>query len=234
MDDFRSSLSRPCPDVVARSLTPSLYRSQRRRFMPEMPSPRSVNNTSSWIWCRFVILSVSSPNDPQGLNDHQIVYKVKPHQLVKYHAVIIYDEKIVRIPFGNEILIVHGDGSNNKYVSRFNIISCTKTHKYFMKGCHVFLAHVSTKKAEDKSKEQRLEDVPTIRDFLEVFPKDLNRSYLCAYILPICILHPTGVWTKRPPMRFGLDTGRGENLLLDDTYGVFSLDSEMPLTARVK
>ncbi|GKA23326.1 putative reverse transcriptase domain-containing protein [Tanacetum coccineum] len=42
-----------------------------------------------------------------------------------------------------------------------------------MKGCHVFLAHVTTKKAEDKSKEQRLEDVPTIRDFLEVFPKDL-------------------------------------------------------------
>ncbi|GJU52160.1 putative reverse transcriptase domain-containing protein [Tanacetum coccineum] len=29
--------------------------------------------------------------------------------LSKYHAVIFYDEKIVRIPFGNETLIVHGD-----------------------------------------------------------------------------------------------------------------------------
>ncbi|GJX66280.1 putative reverse transcriptase domain-containing protein [Tanacetum coccineum] len=61
--------------------------------------------------------------------------------LVKYHAVIVCDEKIVRIPFGNEILIVHGDGSNNGYESRLNIISYTKTQKYLLKGCNVFLAH---------------------------------------------------------------------------------------------
>ncbi|GKA50166.1 ribonuclease H-like domain-containing protein [Tanacetum coccineum] len=47
-----SSLSRPRPDAVTRSLTPSLDRSRRRRFMPVTPSSRSVNNTSSWIWCR--------------------------------------------------------------------------------------------------------------------------------------------------------------------------------------
>ncbi|GJR88986.1 putative reverse transcriptase domain-containing protein [Tanacetum coccineum] len=32
--------------------------------------------------------------------------------LAKYHAVIDCDEKIVRIPWGNETLIVHGDGRN--------------------------------------------------------------------------------------------------------------------------
>nr|GEU98226.1 putative reverse transcriptase domain-containing protein [Tanacetum cinerariifolium] len=32
--------------------------------------------------------------------------------LAKYHAVIVCAEKIVRIPWGNEILIVHGDGSD--------------------------------------------------------------------------------------------------------------------------
>ncbi|GKA59028.1 hypothetical protein Tco_0758341, partial [Tanacetum coccineum] len=37
-----SSLSRPRPDAIARSLTPSLDRSRRRRFMPAMPSPRSL------------------------------------------------------------------------------------------------------------------------------------------------------------------------------------------------
>ncbi|GJU11724.1 hypothetical protein Tco_1134120 [Tanacetum coccineum] len=84
------------------------------------------------------------------------------------------DEKIVRIPFGNEILIVHGDGSNNGYESRLNIISCTKTQKYLLKGCHVLLAHVTTKKVEDKSEEKRLEVVPIVRDFLEVFPEDLS------------------------------------------------------------
>ncbi|GJX60513.1 putative reverse transcriptase domain-containing protein [Tanacetum coccineum] len=79
--------------------------------------------------------------------------------LSKYHAVIVCDEKIVCIPFGNEILIVHGDGSNNGHESRFNIISCTKTQNYLLKGCHVFLENVTTKKAEDKSKEKRLEEI---------------------------------------------------------------------------
>nr|GEW93723.1 putative reverse transcriptase domain-containing protein [Tanacetum cinerariifolium] len=92
--------------------------------------------------------------------------------LAKYHAVIICDEKIVHIPFGNEILIVRGDGNNNGHETRLNIISCTKTQKYLLKGCPIFLAHVTTKKAADKSEEKRLEDVPIVRDFLEVFPED--------------------------------------------------------------
>ncbi|GJT11636.1 putative reverse transcriptase domain-containing protein [Tanacetum coccineum] len=36
----------------------------------------------------------------------------------------------------------------------------------------VFLAHVTTKKAEDKSEEKRLEDVPIVRYFPDVFPED--------------------------------------------------------------
>ncbi|GJZ69513.1 putative reverse transcriptase domain-containing protein [Tanacetum coccineum] len=36
------------------------------------------------------------------------------------------------------------------------------------------LAHVTTKRTEDKSKEKRIEDVPIVRDFPEVFPKDLS------------------------------------------------------------
>nr|GEV49673.1 hypothetical protein [Tanacetum cinerariifolium] len=34
--------------------------------------------------------------------------------LLKYHALIDYTEKIVCIPFGDEILILRGDGSNKK------------------------------------------------------------------------------------------------------------------------
>ncbi|GKE13972.1 putative reverse transcriptase domain-containing protein, partial [Tanacetum coccineum] len=93
--------------------------------------------------------------------------------LVKYHAVIVCDEKIVCIPFRDKILIVRGDGSNNEHGSRLNIISCTKTQKYLLKGCHVFLVHVTGKKAEDKSEEKRLEDVPIIQDFPKVFLEDL-------------------------------------------------------------
>ncbi|GKD95279.1 hypothetical protein Tco_1375116, partial [Tanacetum coccineum] len=40
-------------------------------------------------------------------------------------------------------------------------------------GCPVFLAHVTTKETEEKSEKNRLEDVPIVRDFLEVFPEDL-------------------------------------------------------------
>ncbi|GKF82429.1 hypothetical protein Tco_0244085, partial [Tanacetum coccineum] len=41
------------------------------------------------------------------------------------------------------------------------------------KGCQVFLAQVTVKENKDESKEKRLEDVPTVWDFPEVFPEDL-------------------------------------------------------------
>nr|GEY93842.1 putative reverse transcriptase domain-containing protein [Tanacetum cinerariifolium] len=40
-------------------------------------------------------------------------------------------------------------------------------------GCDVFLANVTTKEAKDKSEGKRLEDVPIVRDFPEVFLEDL-------------------------------------------------------------
>nr|GFC47615.1 reverse transcriptase domain-containing protein [Tanacetum cinerariifolium] len=59
--------------------------------------------------------------------------------LVKYHAVIVCDEKLVRVSFDDEILIFHGDGSNNGHESRLNIISCTKNTKVSAEGMsHLF------------------------------------------------------------------------------------------------
>ncbi|GJU62706.1 putative reverse transcriptase domain-containing protein [Tanacetum coccineum] len=71
--------------------------------------------------------------------------------LARYQAIIVCPKKILRIPWGNETLIVRGDGR-----------------------CPTFLAHVTTKKAEDKSEEKQLEDVPIVRDFPDVFPEDLS------------------------------------------------------------
>ncbi|GKF12744.1 hypothetical protein Tco_0050670 [Tanacetum coccineum] len=93
--------------------------------------------------------------------------------MAKYHAVIICDEKVVRIPYGNEVLIIQGDGSNSGRKLKLSIISCTKTQKYIKKGCHVFLAQVTKKQTEDKSGERQLEDVSTVQDFPKVFPEDL-------------------------------------------------------------
>ncbi|GKF48760.1 hypothetical protein Tco_0142011 [Tanacetum coccineum] len=71
--------------------------------------------------------------------------------------------------------VIIGDRSDGRSASRLNIISCTKTQKYMLKGCHVFLARITEKKTEKKSEEKRLEDVPVVRDYPKVFPKYLPR-----------------------------------------------------------
>ncbi|GJZ28150.1 hypothetical protein Tco_0572797 [Tanacetum coccineum] len=84
-------------------------------------------------------------------------------------------EKDRCIPFGDEILnrFVRGDGSSNEHGTRLNIISCTKAQEYLTKGCHIFLANITATKDKDKSKGKRLEDVPVVQEFPEVFPEDL-------------------------------------------------------------
>ncbi|GJY20839.1 putative reverse transcriptase domain-containing protein [Tanacetum coccineum] len=90
----------------------------------------------------------------------------------KPSCVIVCDEKIVRIPYGDKVLIVQGDRYGKGEKSKLSIISCTKTQKYIKRGCLVFLAQVTKKETKDESEEKRLEDVLTVRDFPEVFPED--------------------------------------------------------------
>ncbi|GKD17200.1 putative reverse transcriptase domain-containing protein, partial [Tanacetum coccineum] len=47
--------------------------------------------------------------------------------LANHHVVIVCDEKIVRIPYGDEVLIVQGDRDDKGENSKLSIISCTKT-----------------------------------------------------------------------------------------------------------
>ncbi|GJU09816.1 putative reverse transcriptase domain-containing protein [Tanacetum coccineum] len=86
--------------------------------------------------------------------------------LVKHDAVIVCGEKVIHIPYGNKTLTVESD----KIISRLKVISCIKARKYIGRGCHLFFAHVT----EKKPKENRLEDVPVIHDFPEVFPDELS------------------------------------------------------------
>ncbi|GJR37817.1 putative reverse transcriptase domain-containing protein [Tanacetum coccineum] len=80
-------------------------------------------------------------------------------------AVIICGKKEVHIPIKNRTLVVKGDSNS----SRLKVISCIKARKYIERGCHLFLAHITEKEKSEK----RLEDVPVICDFPEVFPDDL-------------------------------------------------------------
>ncbi|GKA19980.1 hypothetical protein Tco_0699895 [Tanacetum coccineum] len=59
---------------------------------------------------------------------------IKMDWLSKYHDVIVCDEKIVRIPYVNAVLMIQGDRSEGGKNPRLNIISCTKTKKYIQRG----------------------------------------------------------------------------------------------------
>ncbi|GJV64739.1 putative reverse transcriptase domain-containing protein [Tanacetum coccineum] len=119
--------------------------------------------------------------------DHQFNIDLMPVELGSFdviigmdwlricHTVIVCDEKLVQVPYGNETLTFCGNESSNRRESRLTVISCSKAQEYMAKGCQVFLAQISAKKEEDKSEGKQIKDVPIVRDFPEVFLEDLPR-----------------------------------------------------------
>nr|GEV12124.1 reverse transcriptase domain-containing protein [Tanacetum cinerariifolium] len=106
---------------------------------------------------------------------------ITPDTLDVSYAVELADERISEtntilrgctLGLLDEVLIVQGDRGGKGEKSKLSIISCTKTQKFIKRGCLIFLAQVTKKETKDKSDEKQLEDVPTVRDFPEVFPED--------------------------------------------------------------
>ncbi|GJY53672.1 putative reverse transcriptase domain-containing protein [Tanacetum coccineum] len=108
---------------------------------------------------------------PVELDSYDVI--VGMDWLAKHLVVIVCDERIVRIPYGDEVLIIEGDRCKGGSKLKLSIISCTKTQKYIQKGCPVYLAQVTAKRSDDKPEEKRVEGVPIVQDFLEVLPEDL-------------------------------------------------------------
>nr|GEW36791.1 putative reverse transcriptase domain-containing protein [Tanacetum cinerariifolium] len=125
---------------------------------------KSLNNVSV-----IVVLDLSKVAIPLFLLRHKDLFNfdviIGMDWLSKCHAKILYDEKVVHIPIGGETLIIGGDQRK----SRMNLISCIKTERYISRGCQIFMIQVMEKKSDEK----RLEDVPVVKDFLNVFPEDL-------------------------------------------------------------
>nr|GFC73884.1 reverse transcriptase domain-containing protein [Tanacetum cinerariifolium] len=71
--------------------------------------------------------------------------------LRRHHAMIVCDEKLVRVPFGNETLVFSEAKSYIRRESWLTVISCSKVQEYKAKGCHVFLAQISVTKEDNKS-----------------------------------------------------------------------------------
>ncbi|KAI3813313.1 hypothetical protein L1987_18033 [Smallanthus sonchifolius] len=117
--------------------------------------------------CSLTLEDHSFPIDliPMELGSFDVV--VGMDWLSNNHAEIICADKVVRIPLASgDTLNIHGEkpGKNLK------IVSCMKARSYLKKHDTVaFLAHIVEKKSEGK----KIQDVPIIKDYPEVFPDDL-------------------------------------------------------------
>ncbi|KAI3683188.1 hypothetical protein L1987_83688 [Smallanthus sonchifolius] len=112
------------------------------------------------------------------LNNHEFSVDLLPMQLgsfdiiigmdwlSKHHAEVICYEKCIRIPLpsGGDTLVIFGE----KPCRGLQLMSCTLAQKYLRKKYVAFLAHV----VDTKDKGKKLQDIPIIRDFPEVFPED--------------------------------------------------------------
>nr|GFA22339.1 putative reverse transcriptase domain-containing protein [Tanacetum cinerariifolium] len=85
--------------------------------------------------------------------------------LILHDAVIVCGKKEVHVPLKKRTLVVKG----NDCVSRLKVVSCMKVKKYVDRGSYLFVAQV----VEKEPAERRLEDVPVICEFPDVFPEDL-------------------------------------------------------------
>ncbi|GJR34686.1 putative reverse transcriptase domain-containing protein [Tanacetum coccineum] len=131
----------------------------------EMADENLVSTNTVIQGCTLTLLNQPFKIDlmPIKLGSFDIV--IGMDWLSKYHARIICDEKVVHIPINGETLIIRGNQSK----TRLNLISCIKTERYISRGCQVFVIQVMEKKSDEK----RLEDIPVVREFPEVFPEDL-------------------------------------------------------------
>ncbi|KAD4889453.1 hypothetical protein E3N88_21526 [Mikania micrantha] len=114
-----------------------------------------------------------------NLNDHLFNIELLPIELGSFDVVVgmdwlsinqaevICQTKMIRIPLpeGNT-LIVQGEQAGRK----LGIISCMQTQKCLRKGCPAFLAYV----INNSSSQERIEDIPVVKDFPEVFPDNIS------------------------------------------------------------
>ncbi|GJS44070.1 putative reverse transcriptase domain-containing protein [Tanacetum coccineum] len=161
-----------------------------KRDCPKLKNKDGGNgNAQGWVYAVGNAEKRGNPRKkalkPMSSTDHPFNLDLMPVELGSFdviismdwlrrcHAVIVCDEKLVQVPYGNETLTFCGNESSNGRESRLTVISCSKAQEYMAKGCQVFLAQISAKKEEDKSEGKQIKDVPIVRDFPKVFPEDL-------------------------------------------------------------
>nr|GEX76378.1 putative reverse transcriptase domain-containing protein [Tanacetum cinerariifolium] len=107
----------------------------------------------------------------------------------------LFEINLMPIELGtfDRTLVVKGDDC----VSRLKVVSCIKVKKYVDRGSYLFVAQVIKKEPT----ERRLEDMPIICEFLDVFPEDLLRLPLPRQVEFEIELFPGAALVARAPYR---------------------------------
>ncbi|KAJ0852194.1 putative nucleotidyltransferase, Ribonuclease H [Helianthus annuus] len=143
--------------------TPTLLNT---KHVVELANGKSLQATHIVQGCNLILAGQAFSIDliPITLGSFDIV--IGMDWLSQQQAEILCKEKIVRIPrSGKESLEVQGDKSGVV----IGIISFRKAQKCLRKGHTAILALVT----DASTKEKRLEDIPVVCDFPQVFPEDL-------------------------------------------------------------
>ncbi|GKF00281.1 putative reverse transcriptase domain-containing protein, partial [Tanacetum coccineum] len=122
----------------------------------------------------FVSTAFSSQIDitPSTL-DHYYDVKLANRRIIGLNAIIQgCTLNFLNHPFNIDLMLVEL-GSFDIIIGMDWLEKYQAVIKYMIKGCHVFLAHVTTKETEDKSEKKQLEDVLIVQNFPEVFPENL-------------------------------------------------------------
>ncbi|MFS8007030.1 putative nucleotidyltransferase, Ribonuclease H [Helianthus anomalus] len=143
--------------------TPTLLNT---KHVVELDNGKSLEATHIVQGCNLILAGQTFSIDliPIVLGSFDIV--IGMDWLSQHQAEILCKEKIVRIPHsGREPLEVQGDKSG----AVVGIISFLKAQKCLRKGHTAILALVT----DASAKEKKLEDIPVVRNFPQVFPEDL-------------------------------------------------------------
>ncbi|GJT54561.1 putative reverse transcriptase domain-containing protein [Tanacetum coccineum] len=131
----------------------------------EMADGNLVGTNTVIQGCTLILLNQPFKIDLMPIKIDSFDVVIGMDWLSKYHARIICDEKVVHIPIDGETMIIRGDQSK----TRLNLMSCIKTEIYISRGYQVFVAQVMEKKSDEK----RLEHIPVVLEFPEVFLENL-------------------------------------------------------------
>nr|GEW00803.1 hypothetical protein [Tanacetum cinerariifolium] len=131
----------------------------------ELADGRVVNTNTILRGCALNLVNHLFEIDlmPIELGTFDVI--IRMDWLILHDAVIVCGKKEVHVPLKKRTLVVKGDD----YVSRLKVVSCMKVKKYVDRGSYWFVAQV----IEKELAERRLEDVPVICKFPDVFPEDL-------------------------------------------------------------